>query len=405
MAKIGSMVLGGRGLGCGAAFQLSAPAPFSHLYAPAGEVWEVEAHEGEATIVARTPDLLSRSDLLARGLEQVQRCLDLLSFEKRQDLLVKRPTDDHVVLFVRGGTYVAQHVAVSGLRMGVSFNVVIKDKDGSVVPPDAPPRPVWTPGLRFYRLSQSSSDLYDAYRCLWLGLETLLGTVCPKQRREREREWLLRAMSHIGAQMDLKRFVPTGCTDPVAYIVGTQYDLIRCRLFHAKVVQPFPPAVPNPEEVATAYEELIRLWRDIAERALSVRPGAGGMVTYSGFKMMRDRAVADGLTMFFTDDPSPVNKEDTEVSPLGHIVFHFAKVTYLSETAPGRVSFVGLQPLADVAAVPTIHRICSKAGDAMMTALSIKEGLYLDGVDYLESHQTIRLVNRDLPRVVFGEQG
>lgn len=149
---------------------------------------------------------------------------------------------------------------------------------------------------------------------------------------------------------------------------------------------------------------MIRLWRHIAECVLSVRAGASGVVTYSGFKMMLDRALADGLTMYFTDDPSPVNKEDTEVSPLGHIVFHFAKVTYLSETAPGRVSFVGLQPLADVAAVPTIHRICSKAGDAMMTASSIEEGLYLDGVDYFESYETIRLINRDLPRVVFGEE-
>src|SRR5688500_7696053 len=101
MASVGSIVLGGRGLGSGIAFQLSAPAPFSHAYAPIGEDWEVETHRGEATIVARTHDILSRADVLARGTEQVQRGLDLLSFENRQNLLIKRPSDDHVVVFMR----------------------------------------------------------------------------------------------------------------------------------------------------------------------------------------------------------------------------------------------------------------------------------------------------------------
>ena len=406
MAKLGSIALGGRGLGSGVAFQLSSPAPLSHLYAPAGERWEVEAHKGEATIVARTPDALNRSDVLARGLEQVQRALDLLSFEKRENLLVKRPGDDHVVVFFRDGAYIVQHVVVSALTMGLDLNVVIRDKDGNIVPPNPLPPSVWTPGLRFYRLSQSSSDLYDAYRCLWLGLETLLDTICPKHPAEREREWLLRALSDVGTRMDLARFVPANCTDSVAYIVGTQYDHIRCRLFHAKTAQEthLPIDVPDPEEVAAAYERLIRLWRDIAERVLSVQPGRTGAVTYSGFKMMLDNAFADRLTMYFTDDSSPVSKEDTEVSPGGHAVFGFANVTYLSETAPGRVSFLGSQPLENLETLPVIHRICSKAHDALMTCWSSEEGLYPDDVDFLESHQTIRLVNRDLPRVVFGDE-
>jgi hypothetical protein len=286
----------------------------------------------------------------------------------------------------------------------MNVNVVITDKDGKVVPPNPAPPPVWTPGLRFYRLSQSNTDLYDAYRSLWLGLETLLDTICPKLPAERERDWLLRAISHVGSAIDLKRFVPSNCTAPVAYIVGTQYDHIRCRLFHSKIAQPISnPDVPDPEEVASAYERLIRLWREIAEHCLSVRPGGGGAVTYAGFKMMLDNALADRLTMYFTDDASPTKKEDTEVSPSGRPVFPFSIVTYLSETAPGRVSFIGSQALAEIEVVPVVHRICSKAGDALMTGWSIEEGLCLDGIDYLESHQTIRLINRDLPRIVFGE--
>jgi hypothetical protein len=211
-------------------------------------------------------------------------------------------------------------------------------------------------------------------------------------------------MSCAATSIDLKQFVPDKSTDPVAYVLGTQYDHIRCRLFHAKVE---PPAadldVPNPEEVTIAYERLLRLWREIAIRCLSVRSSGGGVVTYVGFKMMLDNALADQLKMYFTDDASPAKKEDTEVSPTGRPVFPFANATYLSETAPGRVSFIGSHPLADIAVMPAVHRICSGVSDGLMTAYSIAEGLYPDGVDYFESHQTIRLINNDLPRVTFGE--
>jgi hypothetical protein len=408
MAKIGNIELGGRGLGCGIAFQLSGPAPVSHLYIPAGEAWEIEMCEGQPNIVARTPNLLSRPDVLAQGLEQVQRCLDLLSFEKRLNLNVKRAGDEHIVLFSRNGDLVLQHVDVSPIAMGVSATVELRDKNGNVLPPNTDSPQVWTPGLRFYRLSQSNTDLYDAYRCLWLGLEALLDVICPKIPRERENEWLYRALSDVGNTIDLKQFVPascTGCTDPVAYIVGTHYDHIRCRLFHAKIVATVSKAdIPDPEEVSSAYEKLLRLWREIAIRCLAVHSGGGGAVTYVGFKLMLDSALRECLTMYFTDDPTPVKKEDTEVSPNGHPIFQFANVSYLSETAPGRVSFIGSHPLAGISELPEVHRICSRARDSLMTGWSTEQTLYLDGVDYLESHQTFRLINRDLPRVVFGEE-
>jgi hypothetical protein len=298
-----------------------------------------------------------------------------------------------------------RQVTISGWPIRIKSNVVITDKDGKVVTPAPLSTPVWTPGLRFYRLSQSSSDPYDAYRYLWLGLETLLDTICPKQPDEGERKWLLRAITDVGTRIDLSQFVPTKSTNPAAYIVGTQYDNIRCRLFHAKIAKPARhSSIPNPKKVAMAYEQLIRLWREIAERELSVRRGPSAVMTNSGFKMMCDNAFTNRLTMYFTDDPSPVSKHDTEVSPRGHLTFPFSTVTYLSETAPGRVSFVGSQFLADLKTIPAIHRICSKIAEALMTVWYSEEGLYLDSVDFIESHQTIRLINRDLPRLIFGQE-
>jgi hypothetical protein len=404
VAKIGSIVLGGRESGCGIAFHLSAPAPLSHLYVPKGESWKIEMQEGEMNIVARTSDPLDRPEVLSQGLEQVQRCLDLLSFGKRLNLIVKRAGDDHVMIFARNGDYVAQHVDVSSFAMEIGSIGVTKGNDENVLSPN-PTASVWTPGLRFYRFSQSSSDLYNAYRYLWLGLEALLVVICPKRPQEREREWLNRAMLQVGTSINLKQFVSKSCSDPVAYILGTQYDHIRCRLFHAKVASPVTRSdIPNLEEVSSAYDGLIRLWREIAMKCLSVPSSGGGAFSYQGFKMMLDSLFSKKLRMYFTDDASPAKKEDTEVSPNGHPVFQFADVTYLSETAPGRVSFWGSQPLVGMTEIPAVFRICSKAGDSLLATSFIDEGLFLDGVDYLESHNTFRLINLNLPRIVFGDE-
>jgi hypothetical protein len=94
---------------------------------------------------------------------------------------------------------------------------------------------------------------------------------------ERERDWLLRALSTIAQAAGLQELVPKTVAVPAAYIVGTQYDRIRVRLFHAKPSSGHKTLdVPDPEEVASAYERLIRIWRQIAERCLSMRGGGGG---------------------------------------------------------------------------------------------------------------------------------
>lgn len=344
MARLGHITLGGRTSGVSVAFDLSDPAPSSYLHvAPEGS-WEVEVHLGEANIVARTPHPLPRREILAQGLEQAQRCLDILSFEKRQSLVVQQPGDNHIILFVRDGAYVVQHVGTSPLEIGMNANVVVTNAAGKVLPQETMP-PVWTPALRYYRLSQANTDLYDAYRTLWLGFETLLDIIFPKRSNEREGKWLMRAISQAGATIDLKQFVPAGCDDPAAYIVDAQYKNIRCRLFHSKIAPAISrPDVPDPEDVISAYEHLVRLWREIAERCLSVRSGGGGAFTYAGFKMMLDNALTNRLKMFFTDDPSPIRIEDTEVSPTGRPIYPFSTVTYLSETSPGRTAWLRRSP-------------------------------------------------------------
>lgn len=414
MAQIGNMTLGGyevtgelsEPLLSAVAFDLSEPSPIDFIYVPPRSRWEVELKSGQTTVIARTPDQLDRSILLTQGLEQAQRVLDLISFKRLGNILAQKPGDEHILLFKRGDQIVLQHVGILNYGIRASIQVVVKDKEGNIVLPPPPPPPVWTPGLRFYRLSQASHDLYEAYRNLFLGFEALLDEICPKEPKEREKQWLLRALRQVGNTVDLSHVVPSTCSDPPAYIVGTQYQLIRQRLFHAKTsVTTSPLDVPDPEQVSSAYEQLLRIWRQIAQTCLSVHGGeGGGGITYAGFRHLIDKTLSQDLTMYFTEDPSPARKDDEQVSPLGKSVFAFKEVQYLSETAPGRVSFIGSYPISETSAMPVIHRICSKACDVLQTVVYVKEGLNLEYIDCFESFQTFRLINKGLPKSTFDSE-
>src|SRR5690606_38478118 len=125
------------------------------------------------------------------------------------------------------GKVVLQHVAVDNLSIGMEVSVVARDQSGKVIPNKPTPATPWSKPLRYYRLAQLATDLYEAYRNMFLGFESLLHILCPRQQ-ESERQWLRRALYAAGELIDLRKFCPEGTTDPAAYLYETQYVNVRC---------------------------------------------------------------------------------------------------------------------------------------------------------------------------------
>jgi hypothetical protein len=273
------------------AFQLDRPASEDWQYRSEDATWVAEINAGQESIVARTSAVLQRNDVVRIGFEQAQRALDVVTFETNSPYSISVPGDSHVVLFRRDADLVVQHVGVSNLAVSVRADVEVRDKDGRSVTQPPPPPSVWSAPLRYYRLSQTANELYEAYRNLFLALESLLNEICPKARREGEKQWLLKAFQGVTAKVNLGQFVPGGTADPAAYLVAAQYEQIRCRLFHGKGELPATyEGTVNPEDVSSAYGQLVRLWREIARGHLPLRSLGGGVVTYEGFRMMMDGA-------------------------------------------------------------------------------------------------------------------
>ena len=74
-------------------------------------------------------------------------------------------------------------------------------------------------GFRYYRLAQSTEDLYDGFRNMYLAFEVLLSSKYPKARDEQEIEWLERGLREATESLSLGDVVPTDEPDPVAAIL------------------------------------------------------------------------------------------------------------------------------------------------------------------------------------------
>lgn len=406
MALIGSIYIGGdegkpetgEVFNSGIAFPLEADSKITKLFTCDND-WEAEVCQENQYIVARTKQILTVKQILSTGFEICQKSLDLLSVEGQGEMNINSPGDKYAILFNSNKQIILRYVSTTDIGISASASLVIRDKEGNIIP-DLPKSPInWTPAFRYYRLSQSSRDLYEAYRNLFLGLESMLSIICPEAKSEGERKWLLRALHEVNKKTPLSSLVPQNCSDPVTCLVKDQYDSIRCKLFHAKRKTVLPYENFDPTIVSNAYKTLLMLWHRIAIKYFGINR-AGGVITYQGFKHMTDNVFKKQFKYYATGDPSVPIKEDIAITPLDFPIFSFDENKYEGEIGPGRSLITGVLTKA-LMQIDVIHRLCSKVENKLFSISYIKEGIYPLGVNRLENHEVFRLINKSRPKTIF----
>lgn len=409
MAKIGNIYLGGKEseapdsehFPSGIAFSLKSESKIDYIWESQDSHWQVELKQDHLHAVAKSRNSQEYDNLVTSGLEQIQRCLDIIAVKKLGILVLDHPEINHIALFQKNEETILRHFSVATLGIETKVSVEVRDRDGNIKPSAPIPEPIWTWAFRYYRLSQASQDIFEAYRNLFLSFEALLDNVRPKLPREGERKWLKNALSEIATKVPLANHTPATIANPIDYFMETQYENVRCRLFHAKYPDALLPHEElNPTDVLVAYEALLRLWRDIAETYFQM-PHGGGVFTYQGFKFLMDGVFKRPLSLHFTEDDSPPRDEDTQVSPLGLTTFEFEQSKYLGETKPGVVSWQGEISLLDIHKRLSIHRVCSLADKTLMNVDFIRNGLCPSGADIFQTYQSMRLLNRGQPKMTF----
>lgn len=407
MAKIGLIYIGGSEgkqengevFYSGVTFFLKSNSNVTEIYQYDND-WEVEVNKENECIVARCKIVLLPDEILTKGLAICQKVLDLFSVTNKGEMSIIAPGDIHALLFSIKGQIVLRYVSLSNFGIKTEISVVKTDKNGNVILNSPEPKIQWTTAFRYYRLSQSSNDLYEAYRNLFLGLESLLNTICVKLKSEGEKEWLIRSLSEVNKKSSFASLVPPSASDPVSYIITSQYINIRCKIFHAKIASILPHETLNPTDVSQGYELILSLWRHIAMLYFNI-PNNGGVITYQGFKLMMDTVFNNRLIFYSTSDSSLPNKNDIVVSPANCPVFTFDENNYMSEIKPGRIMLSGALTKNTITKISLIKRICSSIDKTLFSVAYIKDGIIPIGIDRFENNEILRLVNKSNPKVVF----
>lgn len=264
--------------------------------------------------------------------------------------------------------------------------------------PGAPPQ--WHESYRFFRLSQTTTDLFDAYRDAYLALESVLSHAAPIRLRqpgargEAEGDWFKRALVATG--VDLGRFAGRP-GNPAQILYDELYLALRVTVFHAKSNRPtlLPRHEPNRAQVVAGLQRTQRLYLAIVEKLLGLRRLGGGISTFAAQRMLS--TVFDDLNVFVSSDESPVDVDVPVVSPAGQ------PIALLPHGDPAEYRGFGASRLswasaAELTSVPFIRRAVGASAALEARVSSVLEGrLVLGEAKRLEVLIATRLVNaRDL---------
>jgi hypothetical protein len=347
--------------------------------------------------------------VLDDAMNAAQEALDLWSMRGDASLVIEAAESQHVVWWTENADIILRVIAVSDLGVAMSVSATVTDTHGNEVPQPALPALQWHPSFRYFRLLQTTADLFDAYRNLYLALESLLATVVPMRLSaagkpaEREGAWLRRGLDHVHQYLfDLTPYVHPGATgDPVQLVSDDLYTATRTALFHSKSGRPvlLPHGTADRSEVLESLDRLARLYLRLAAEALNARRASSAM-TYAGFDIGFDMMTQFDATIAVSDDPSPASKSDTVLNPASGSAAVLTTRLAPELSKPGLKFWIGEVSAGDlVKSVSPVCRLGLLVRDHLLVVDAF-EGDSLDpaGVTRFEATIGLRLVNRDQPR-------
>ncbi|MGD0894581.1 MAG: hypothetical protein ABSA08_00960 [Acidimicrobiales bacterium] len=398
------LVVSGPRSACGGSFQLSQASSLTCVEALSAG-WSAELVEGSQQIVVRASAAIdSYAAVLGRAYEAAQEALDRFTMHAMTDLVIESADSGHIAWWTDAGSLVTRLFGVSDMGMKGSATGYWTEKDGNVVS-HPPPSLVWHPSLRYFRLAQITSDLFDAYRNMYLGLEALLSSIVPQLLSaagvptEKEGVWLKRALQQVDSALPLSRYAPTGSHDAVTDVFNDLYVGTRSALFHSKFGRPvlLPHSAITETPVNDALERLSRLFLDLFHMQFGYIRHSSGMST-AAF----DLATSWNAECVVSDDPAPTSKTDLAINPSGGAVGRLATTPAPDLSEPDLKFWFGEQPTVDLRSTLTaIHRVGLESAGNLIQVCRLDDPLSLDGIDDLQVQQGVRLVNPQLPRFRF----
>lgn len=387
---------------CGAAFTLVSPASVDVLLSLASA--EVELRQGQKDVAVRFKGAKDASEAFSKGHELAQQGLDLASILGHLDAVIRDAEDDHVLWWTEPAGLVVRIVSTVTQGVGVGpAKLEVRDAEGNIVPP-VKIEPRHHIGFRYYRLAQTTDDLYDAYRNMYLAFEALLSSRFPKKKRqETEREWLDRGLRAASATVSLVDLVPSTEPDPTAAVLKIIYGDARLPLFHAKEGEAaYAPhdSPANRKVVANALNILTRIILRMDEAWFDARR-MGGFVAL-GWLYDSTSKLLEEAKMLASDDPSP---PDPGEKGLTHPRFKSA-LRLSTRLAPelqkdSAPAVLGYITGTELKTLSVLRRVDLVSTEHPILMLMLDAELSVEGIARLEVLLHVRANNLNQPKSLF----
>lgn len=346
---------------------------------------EVEVREGFRAVVVRgLSDCDSYETARSRGVEEAQRGLDLLC-AKGITVLVLADLDSEHFVWWRGSTETVGRIsAYVRLRIRGGLGTVLING----VPPPAPPD-VWHESERYFRQAQVTSDLFDAFRNLYLALESVLTTLTPQHQGEREGAWFRRGLASADRALagGLAPYAPNpSSSDPVGDLYDEVYVQIRNAVFHAKQGRPalLPFDVHGRRAVQEVLERVARMYLALLEQVVGVRFRTAGMFQVA-FRRAYETAPINRICFSASEEPLDAKAETVDADAIGTAARRAPE-----HDEPWTVAFCASITPGELARLPWVRKVTAAADDQPYIAEDLEGRLDLSGLDRVEVVMAIR---------------
>lgn len=379
--------------GGGAVFEIATgnvDASFSYSLEGVGEV--VLPSKGGVAIV-RGLDVSDYDEAVRQSREGANRALDMSLSRGGVPLLLDHYKQPVIVWWKSGANVTLRIVSVSYMTMRFSATVTVRNAQGEIVPPTPLPDIPWDESLRFYRISEASSDLFDSFRNLYLAIEALLSSVSPPTirsngRAEPEGEWLERVLRLVSGAIDLEPFAPLSNRASHNAIFDELYGALRTAIFHAKRGHNvwLPQEWSDRERIAEARERYAKMYRALLHEYLGITFGGGGLSAAAFGNMTA--AIFDNAGVYVSDDPTRHTDEpkgEYGIAPAGGRVCHLPTVPATEYEADYAAGVMGVESGdAIMASVQGIRRFGTIHNGQLAMVENLKAALDTSGIERVE---------------------
>lgn len=253
------------------------------------------------------------------------RAMDVYYSQGGRPLLIAHKDKPYIVCWNTSAGQTLRIVGRSQTTSRLRARSVAYTHGGNLIESSSPLPDVWHESLRYYRISESSADLYDSFRNLYLSLESLLSYVVPPEstvdgRPEGDSAWLKRALNVVGRAVDLIQYGPTSPQTPSNAIHKELYINLRTAIFHSKTGRATwtPQDWASRSVIVEARLRYARMFRALAAEYLKTSYLNGGLVQAAAEEILEN--VFKDNVVFVSNDQTKLEREkpgENQIWPAG----------------------------------------------------------------------------------------